>query len=101
MSTQEPVLEYDARASVLVDAATTRAVEILRGSRSHEFAPVLPADAARKTPELIMARSEFSSVVFALKFHDAFATAGFTALRVTQSTAAIADDAVPPPLQFS
>src|SRR6266542_382608 len=100
MSTHAPVLEYDARVSFFSEAAVTSAVSILRGSRSQESAPVLPAEVARKTPELIIARSDASSVESADQFHDVLATAGLTALAVTQSTPLMVADVRPPPLQF-
>src|SRR5689334_1934172 len=74
---------------------------MLRGSRSHELPPVLPADAARKTPELIMLVSAVRSGPSAGQFQEALATAGLIAFLVTHSTAAIAEADVPLPAQSS
>src|ERR671912_1130247 len=101
MSTQGPVELKPARVSVIVVAPTARVAVRPRGSRSQEFAPVLPAEVARKTPESIIAVSAAASVSLQPKFHEVFATAGRCAFAVTKSTAAIAPDRLPAPAQLS
>src|ERR1044071_4112923 len=101
MSTQGPVEEKLARASVLVVAATASAAVRLRGRRSHESPPVFPAEVARNTLRFIMFVSAFASVVLKLAFHEVLATAGAMALLATQLTASTAPEVVPLPAQLS
>ena len=99
--TQLPKFEYEALASVLVDAATDVTFAALDGDELQALALLFPAATARKTPRLArLFAAEFIDVEKPPP-SDMLATDLATWLLATQFIPAITPDVLPEPLQLS
>ena len=101
ISTTEPVLENDERASAIVDDPTVIASATLAGDELDASALELPAAIEYVTPLLIELRTAVSRAVETPPPRLMLATAGLMWFAVTQSTPAMTPALVPEPLQLS
>src|SRR5213595_312595 len=100
-STHVPQLEYDALASVLVDAATVKTLGAPDGDSVQASTLSFPAATARNTPECQRLVTAWSSACDLPPPSDMFATAGLTWFADTQSTPAITSELRPMPAQLN
>src|SRR6266566_4222008 len=98
-STHVPQLEYDALASVLVDAATVKTLGAPDGDSVQ--ASTLSFPTARNTPEFQRLVTAWSSAGDLPPPSDMFATAGLMWFADTQSTPAITSELRPMPAQLN
>src|SRR5256886_14569736 len=96
-STHVPQLEYDALASVLVDAATVKTLGAPDGDSVQASTLSFPAATARNTPEFQRLVTAWSSAGDVPPPSDMFATAGGGWFALTQSAPAITAEVRPIP----